>query len=233
MTAGNRKRILFITQWRYNDALIQTYTLPYINIIRKVTEGYFYLVATTEKSSKITIRKRGNVALIELPAKGKPLLIQWSLNIIGLIRITSKKNIPVLHTFCTPAGSIGAILKMLNKKRQLILDSCEPHAESMVESNTWSRSGIKFKLLSYMEKKQFRLADQFVMAAEGMDRYIAKTYGIKVKQFYVKPACVNLDEFNVSKIKNPQLVSKYNLNDKITCVYAGKFGGFYLEDEVF
>jgi len=231
--SNKTRRVLFITQWRYNDALIQTYTLPYIRIIRNITPGYFYLIAVSDRSEKIKISKRGNIALIELPLRRKPLLLQWLLNIIALVRISTKKNIPIVHTFCTPAGAIGALLKMMNKKRVLVLDSVEPHAESMVESKTWSTSGIKFKLLWYMEKKQFKMADRFIMAAEGMDKYILNKYGVTVKDFSTKPACVDLNEFSFGKIQNPDLMAKYNLADKVTCVYAGKFGGFYMEDEVF
>ena len=49
----------------------------------------------------------------------------------------------------------------------------------------------------------------------------------------MKPACVDVAIFNPSKRKNPKLVTELNLANKIVCVYAGKFGGIYLTNEVF
>ncbi len=230
--AGGNK-ILFITQWQYNDALIQTYTLPYIRIVQNITGCYTYLIATTKKTSSIKISKRQNVVLIELPVSKSFLLLRWFFNIIAIRRIVRRKKISVLHTMCTPAGSIGALLKILNRKLMLILDSVEPHAESMVEGGQWKKGNMKFRLLFYMEKKQVKVADKLIMAAEGMDRYIFKKYGIVVTDFQIKPACVDLNLFSGSVIKDKQLLAQYNLTDKITCLYAGKLGGFYLDDELF
>jgi len=134
---------------------------------------------------------------------------------------------------CTPAGAVGALLKMLNKKLFLVLDSVEPHAESMVESGTWAKNNLKFKLLFYMEKQQVKIADKIIFAAEGMDRYIKEKYGVVIRDFQIKPACVDLNMFSYSSVKDPLLVRKYDLKDKITCLYTGKLGGFYWDSKLF
>jgi len=125
-------RILFITQWQFKDPLVQTYTLPYVRIIQKITSCYPYVVTVGGKN-------KGN---------GR-LFLGWLLNTLSLHKIIGKKNIKIIHPWCTTAGAIGAILKILNKKATLNIDSFEPHAESMVENKTWSKFGLKFKALFY------------------------------------------------------------------------------------
>ena len=75
-----------------------------------------------------------------------------------------------------PAGAIGAILKFFKRKTTLVLDSVEPHAESMVECKIWKPSGLKFKLLFFMEKFQIKKANSIIMATEGMVKYIKEKW---------------------------------------------------------
>ena len=229
----NNKRILFITQWPFDDALIQTYTLPYVHIIQNITSWYPYVVVANKTIDKIVIKKRGRIITISLPYLKQYLFLRWILNIIALWRIVKRKGVGVIHPLCTPAGAVGTILKMTNKKVILNIDSFEPHAEPMVENKTWKRSGLKFRLLFYFEGLEARKADNLIFAAPGMQNYIREKYGTTVNDYSVKPACVNLQAFSDRYIGNKELTDKYGFVDKIVCVYAGKFGGIYLEDEIF
>ncbi|NNM94262.1 MAG: glycosyltransferase [Bacteroidia bacterium] len=132
-----------------------------------------------------------------------------------------------------PAGAIGAILKFMQPRVKLILDSVEPHAESMAECNIWKRNSLKFRLLFFFEKLQIWKADRLILAEKDMPVYIKNTYHLTISDYFVKPSCVDLEMFSARCIKEPGLLSYLNLEDKVVCVYAGKFGGFYLKDEIF
>jgi hypothetical protein len=226
-------RILFITQWQFDDPLIQTYTLPYVQIIQKITSCYPYVVTTGKNIKSITVKKKGDVVSIEMPSGKRLFFLGWLLNIASLHKIIKRKKIGILHSWCTNAGMIGAILKKWNKKLILNIDSFEPHAEAMVENKTWKKSGLKFKTLFHFEKKEAITANNLIFAAPGMEKYILEKYNTTVSNYYIKPACTDLEAFSNKFSKNIELVKKYNLEDKIVCVYAGKFGGIYLEDETF
>lgn len=226
-------RILFITQWKYDDALVQTYTLPYIRIITNITSSYPYLITMKEGSKSTTIEKKNGVIVIQMPSGKRLLYMGWLLNFLKLYIISGRKNIRLIHAWCTTAGTIGALLKLLDKRKTLVIDSFEPHAEAMVENESWRSGGIKFKSLFYMEKLEAAIADHLIFAAPGMENYILKKYKTQVTNFYVKPACTDLDMFSDKYMKDEALMAKYCLQDKIVCVYAGKFGGIYLEDETF
>ena len=241
----SKKNILILTQWSFKDPLIQAYTLPYVYIIaNQLPEGSkVYLVTFEQKKLKMTPSERKEIKntlihkgiyLIDYnySSFGVISLIKWLGNFLHLLALQFFKNIKYIHAWCTTAGSLGYILSKACGK-PLIIDSYEPHAEAMVENQTWSRDDFKFKLLFYLERKLTGHAKIIISATSGMYEYALKKYGINIVNFYVKPACVDLHKFNISKKKNPKLISELKLENKIVCVYAGKFGGIYLTREVF
>lgn len=142
------------------------------------------------------------------------------------------KNISHIHSWCTPGGSIAYILSILTRK-PLIIDSFEPHAEPMIESNTWSEKSIAFKLLFWLEKAQLKRAKKVITCVKSMNIYTKEKYNFTLKNYYSKPACVDFNQFNLEKRKNTTLIKNLKLENKIIGVYSGKFGGNYLIDEVF
>jgi len=227
-----RERILFVTQWEYGDGLIQS-TLSYIKIIRRISGAYCYLVTTNKKNDRINVMKKGGVIVLELPVNGKFLFLTWFFNIVALRKIVRRKGIGTVHGWCTPACAVALVFKLLNKRIRYIVDSYEPHAETMVETGTWQKGSMKFRVLFFLERLETRKADCFVFSAPGMENYILEKYKTKVSNYFVKPTCADLQRFSESAIKDQKLMNELNLRGKIVCVYAGKFGGLYQEGEVF
>lgn len=231
------KNILVLTYWSFSDALIQTYTLPYLKQIAEILseESKIYLVTLEkDKGSGIIKLEGSNLINIQYPYStfGLAASLAWFKNIFTLKNIIKKNNIDVIHSFCTPAGMIGYILSKLSGK-PLILDSYEPHSEAMVENEEWTKNSLSFKLLFYFEKKQSKRATTIIATTAGMRDYALQKYNVAIKDFFVKPACVDLIKFKLDTKKDPALLQELNLQNKIVCVYAGKFGGIYLKDEVF
>ncbi len=232
---SKEKNILVLTYWSYHDALIQAYTLPYVKIIADVLPDdskIFLFTLDKEKSANPNISdKIQNISARYYPF-GIRALIHWCFNFIRLFYIIKKNRITHIHCWCTPAGAAGYILSKLTGAN-LVLDSYEPHAEAMVENGEWSKSKFSFKLLFWLEKKQSKRARFVIAAASGMQFYAKEKYGLTISNFFVKPACVNLEKFSHLNIKNKSLLVDLKLENKIVCVYAGKFGGIYLKEEVF
>ena len=231
------QNILILTYWDYQDALIQTYTLPYVRIIsRQISaESKLFLVTLDKKATQNdSINPENNIENISILYEpfGWQGLFMWIKTMFQLIRLIRKKNISVIHAWCTPAGGMGYILAFITGKK-LIIDSFEPHALPMIEGNTWKKNSIAFKLLYWLEKKQLQKSSEVICAVEGMIEHSKKVYGITKKKYFVKPACVDLKMFSADNLKNKILLDELNLNNKITCVYAGKFGGLYLEQKTF
>ncbi len=239
------KNILIITYWSYSDALIQAYTLPYVRIIKEnlPSQSSIYLLTLEKNQDKITSSRRYEIAaklenegIKWLPFNYRPFgmgaFFLWIGISFQLCRLIIQKKISILHCWCTPAGAIGYFLSFL-LNRILILDSYEPHAEAMVENGTWEKDSFAFKLLFWLERKQTEHASHIISATAGMHEYAKRKYYVDIKNFSVKPACVDLNLFNEEIINDKSLRHQLALDGKIVCVYAGKFGGIYLEKEIF
>jgi glycosyltransferase involved in cell wall biosynthesis len=239
------KNILVITYWSYRDALVQTYTVPYLKLIRKylpagsrmflVTLEQSHLRMTDEELSATT-RALGeeNTQLVPFSYSkfGLAAILKWLSFLWRLLRLCRRERITHIHAWCTPGGAIGYILSKLTGL-PLIIDSYEPHAEAMVENGAWPKGGLAFKILFFLEKLQSKHAAYIIATTNGMKAYAAEKYGATIRRFYVKPACVDLGLFSATDRKNPALLKQYELADKLVCVYAGKIGGIYLDKEIF
>ena len=229
------ENVLVITYWSYADALVQTYTLPYLRIMLGVLPAgsTIHLITLEKDGDAASVHEDG---IVHHPFAYHALGIRGSLMIVGLVRsligIVRRSRITTIHAWCTPAGMIGYLVSLFTARR-LVIDSYEPHAEAMVENGTWSRGGAAFRVLFFFERLQSQRASVLIAATEGMRDYAKRKYGITDKPFHVKPACVDLEKFSEKDRKDPELLRTLGLEDKFVIVYAGKFGGIYLDKEVF
>jgi glycosyltransferase involved in cell wall biosynthesis len=236
------KNILVVTYWSYKSALIKTYTLPYVELVQsKLPAGskVYLLTLTPESETNETDYEANKKALMAKNIRlvnftYKPFGLGMGMKLLGilfyLVRFMGREKIATIHAWCTPGGAIGYILSRLTGKR-LILDSFEPHAESMLETGTWKKNSFAYKLLFRLEKLQLKRASHVICAAPGMIAYSEKTYGVKKDHYFVKPACVDLELFNRNTVK-PLSITEIT-SGSVVCVYAGKFGDIYLSQEVF
>lgn len=238
-----QSNVLILTYWSYGDALVQTYTLPYVRIIRKhiAADNKIYLLTLenerrTESESRQVCQELQAQGIEWIQGRYHPFGIRaiagWFVLLAKLLTLIFRRNIGMIHCWGTPAGAAGTVLSWASRVR-LTIDSYEPHAEAMVENGTWKRESLAFMLLFAFEKHQTRRADHLIAANAGMRQYALEKYGEEVKHMLVKPACIDLDLFGSLKTKDAGLLNSLNLTDKIVCVYAGKFGGIYLDKEVF
>jgi len=239
------KNLLIITYWSFKDALVQTYTLPYVRIIRKniPEKSKIFLFTIEQEFHKMTdeewqIEKqrlqKENIYLIRFQYSkfGIKMAFRFLGIITNLFFLIITKKISKIHVWCTPGGAIGYILSVLTFK-PLIIDSYEPHAESMVENGEWTRQSKAFKILFWLEKKMSRRAKTVIALTEGMKYYAKEKYKAEFENYYVKPSMVNLQKFSFEEVDNKQLIEEFGYKEKIVAIYAGKFGGIYLKQEVF
>ena len=190
--------ILVLTQWSFKDALVQTYTLPYVDVMRAVLPKQYSITVVTSEQQRLALSRESaeeinrrwaprNMQLVAFPYRNfglKKILASGS-ELFSLYRLIRKRKIRVIHAFCTPAGSIGYILSKLTGAR-LVIDSYEPHAESMVENHTWKESGAAYRLLRELEKRQTRRASALIATASGMKQYAKKNFDTDVEHFFCK-----------------------------------------------
>ncbi|HEX8921719.1 MAG TPA: glycosyltransferase, partial [Pyrinomonadaceae bacterium] len=237
--------ILVITYWSYRDALVQTYTLPYLKIIRKYLPSGSRIFLTTLEQTHLRMSDeelresaaslaKDDIRLVPFGYSkfGLKAMLKWLLFLWRLFRLCRREGVTHIHAWCTPGGAVGYLLSKMTGL-PLIIDSYEPHAEAMVENGAWAEGGLAFKILFLFEKLQSKRAASVIATTAGMKAYAQEKFGATLRRFYVKPACVDLEAFSAAERKNPALLDEYDLKGKLVCVYAGKIGGIYLEQELF
>jgi hypothetical protein len=236
--------ILVLTFFSYKDALFQTYTLPYVKIISCIANRKIYVVCleNPQRNTSHLERKEINEALgkenieiifLKYYRFGIKQILAWFIYFLKFLYIIFRKRIEILHGWCVTGGSIAYLLSVLSGKK-LILDSYEPHAELMTQTNTWSQSSLAYKILFKLEELQTKRAKIIIGVVSKMVNYSLEKYNFKIDEtnFYVKPACVDFEKFYL-RDEDVSLKNDLKLNNKIVCVYAGKIGGIYLENELF
>lgn len=231
------RSIVVLTYWEFADALIQAYTLPYVRImLRVLPPGSTIHLVTLERNRSSEPGRMVEEGIVHHPFKYVPFglkgLLMNAWNLVRIGQLILRERIDTIHAWCTPAGALGYLLSIVTG-RPLVIDSYEPHAEAMVENGTWSRGGAAFRILFLLERWQSHRAQHLIAAATGMDRYARERYGLIDRAIFVKPACVDLERFSERNLKRPEMLDALGLNGKLVAVYAGKFGGIYLDQEVF
>jgi glycosyltransferase involved in cell wall biosynthesis len=241
---GRRKNILIVTHWGYEEGLIQSYTLPYLRIIHQVLPESRVFLITHEKNkleqNKDKLKRIAddlrNDHITLIPERYHPAgVVKYLLAGVSLLKhiwLILTQRIGYVHSFCTPAGSYAWFLSKLTNS-SLIIDSYEPHSEYMKDSGTWSEKSFAYRFLRLMEKKQAQSAKHIIATTPGMLPFTETRFHITLKNGFVKPACVNLEKFRYKQVEAANIRNELGLEHKIVGLYAGKFGDFYLDTEIF
>jgi len=225
---------LVVTYWASGDALIARYTMPYVRMIRDRLEpgGRITVVTFDPPGSRrrdLTEDRIDHVAF-RYDSFGGRAVLRRALDIPRLLALCLRRRIGVIHSWCSTGGAIGWLLSVVTRK-PLVLDSFEPHADSMVENGTWSADSFRFRLLLRLERLQARRAAAAIAVSPWMADYSRRRYGRVPSPLYLKPAGADLDEFRPRQA-DPSPGGE-DESDDVVAVYAGKFGGIYLESEAF
>lgn len=239
------KNILVYTHWPFYDGLNLSYVVPCLYMIRKVIPSSSIIYFYTQEKDKDSLDRPAVKALIDELAShnivhcvenyhnlGLKKYLSLPVNLLLLLRFIYKNKVNVIHTEAMSAGMIGTILKSITGKKHIV-DSYEPLAYSMVEANIWSADSFAFKLMKFFEKRQAIKANVTIGTTDAMQQYAKEKYNIKLNNFFWKPAVVDLQKFNFYENYRIQFRKNLNLEGKLVAVYAGKFGGQYLERETF
>lgn len=146
-------------------------------------------------------------------------------------KIIRKNKCQLIFSEGVVGASIAHFISKLSGKPHLI-HSFEPHADSMMEGGVWTSLSWEYRLLKRFERK---LADSAVSLITSTDAYKQEIlkWGTKAN-VYVIPSCVQTDVFQFNKESRLRLRSEYAIaEDEIVLVYLGKFGGMYMESELF
>jgi hypothetical protein len=240
-----KKNILVLASWSMNEPLMHSYLLPNLAILHSILPlGSTLYLHTWEKERFAMSKQQQYDIKAELKTKnivwlksnyssfGMRSFIRFTCMILRLSYIVVVKRISFLHPFAPGAGAVALFVHFITGKK-IIMDSWEPHAESMVESHVWKENSFAFKLQFWIEKKLTQRATCLIAASKKMKDYALAKWNLQPAKVAYRPACVDLELFDISKWNKADSKLKLNIENRVVAVCTGKLTGMYLGSEVF
>ncbi len=208
--------------------------LPHVRLLledERVTEVY---LLTFERSAVAPMMNRPGLTHLPVFQQRRPFglhfflsyLIAW----IALWRLHRRENLALVVCRSTFAGILGHWL-YLTSKVPFTVESFEPHADYMVDNGVWAPFGWKTLLYRRFEKAVLTTSTRLYPVAHNYARRLLAA-GIPESKIEVLPCTVDIDHYRFSKTARERIRRELNIDtDTIVAVYAGKFGGFYLEEQ--
>jgi hypothetical protein len=228
--------ILFFGYWGIDDGLTTASILPHLEILNSFRQVERIFFCTIE-------REKGKVKTIKLPTKVTHIPVQSGWSYLQKVRdftsipqnlseLIESKKIDGMICRGTPAGALGYLIHQKTNIPYCV-ESVEPHADYMLESNVWKRWGIRYQLQKYWEKKQYTTASLLMPVAKSM---VAKliSEGTQATKIDAMPCAVDLKKFAFSIDQRNHIRDTLQIpHNAVVGIYVGKFGGLYYDHESF
>lgn len=236
------KTIIFLYNQLF-DPVIQSNIFLYIKDISNTPENNHQFAIVTFETVDTLKDKEG---VLELKSKFLKQNIHWypcrwhqgtslmlkfidfisSFYRVGILRL---KGYDRIISLASVAGSYAYLFSVILRLR-LYLYQYEPHSEYEVDSGTYNRQSLTFKILNSLEKRAAIFAS---VISSGTRHMMERLKGWKVGAAVFKiPSVVNEQKFTFSYEDRITIRRNYKIGiDKIVIYYPGKFGGLYFKQE--
>jgi len=229
--------ITFIGNWSINEGLTDATVIPHLKILSGMPVVKEVIFCSIERGNDFIIESDlGIPKIIHVPINSTSYfnsIVGSTLDFISfrkqILDIAIKHQSELIICRGSPAGSIGYFI---HKKSGIpfYVESFEPHAEYMYESGVWSKYNLKYIMEKYWEQKQKKYAKGLMPVANNYKQKLVME-GVDASKLNVIPCCVELEEFKYKEEQRLAVRKKLNIEDEVTGIYVGKFGGIYYSDE--
>lgn len=141
-----------------------------------------------------------------------------------------RHNLNTLHARAhVPAGMALIAQRLLPRRRPaLIFDIRGLMAEEYVDAGRWRRGGVPYRLTKAVERTAVRRADGIVVLTERTRRQMFNRHS----GTEVIPCCADLRALALAAARREGTRVELGLTDATVLIYVGKFGGWYMADEM-
>jgi hypothetical protein len=241
---SNPCKILILSSWASDEPLVASYLLPNVEIIKELLPGdasQIYLQTDEKQNWTIEEKENKRQQFIALGVQwlaynhksfGLKAIFGKLIQVLKLIAFVRKNNIEYLHPHAPGAGTLALFIQAFTKSK-IVMDSWEPHADSLVETNTWRRKSLAYFIMSYAEKRLTFKSHYPLAASLGMKDYAQKKFGPTPVSVLYRPAWIDFNKFDPKKFDKALTKKKLGLTGKFVCVCVSKLGGLYLKEDAF
>lgn len=234
-------RALYICYLSLEDPLTHTQVVAYLQGLSDSGHPIHLLTFETGRLTRVRRREiRAQLAAHGIRWHGlryhkRPSLPATAFDVlIGAVyatALTLRNRIDVLHARSHVPAAMAMITRfLLGGRPRLLFDIRGLMAEEYVDAGRWREGGVPFRLTKWVEGRAVSRASGIVVLT---DRTRQELFGDAPRAHVrVIPCCVNLHEFERAHEARSELRAQLGLADSTVMVYIGKFGGWYMTEEM-
>ena len=231
-------RLLFVSYWGVREGLTSATVLPHLKILSRLSAVEKILFCSIERNGigvqNLGIEKVEHIPLFSLPSRSILLTKFTDFNSfsVQIMKLCKESDIDLIICRSPMAGAIGYMV-WKRTKIPYIVESFEPHADSMLESGVWKRFDPRLWIQKYFEFKQKRTAKMILPVSDHYFTVLLKE-GIEEGRIVTMPCCISLSDFEFDPVRRIRKRAELKIQEnEIVGIYVGKFGGIYYDDEAF
>lgn len=229
--------LLYIAYWRAADPLIPSTVLTHLAIAAELPHIRKIVLVTMEQPGlpvpTLEVPKGVHYPLFSANTGSSSL--NQILDFIGHPRKLARLAKEHQAHLILAKGVLAGALALKTSKRcgvPFIVESFEPHADYMVESNEWRKGGLKYLFLRKWERLQMIHASHLFTVSDNYKEVLQTEHFID--RVNTIPCCVDVKAFSFSLETRKTFRQRLNItDDEVVGIYAGKFGGIYYDEEAY
>jgi len=238
------KRFLVIIYNSFGDPLFQNLILAYIKTQSRSHPHYRFDILTFEQKdyalNSVDMEKTKIILqedrIFWHPLRyhnGRFLLLKklYDFGIAGkevfLIRLKGKPA--YIISFANVAAAIGIVLSKIFRTKHLIY-SYEPHADFLVDFGIWKKHGLRYKIMSKLERYAGIKSDVILTGTDAMKQELERQHSRA--KIYRAPSGVDENVFKRNEIARLEIRQNLKIENRKVIIYVGKFGGIYYDREI-
>ena len=237
-----KRRSLYICYLSLEDPLVHTQVVAYLEGLAQAGHTIHLLTFETKRLTPGRRRRHRR----SLGAKGirwhglryhkRPSLPATTFDVftgsVVSIALVLRHRLDTLHARAHVPAAMALIVMSLLPRRPpaLIFDIRGLMAEEYEDAGRWQRDSVPFRLTKAVERAAIRRAAAHVVLTE---RVRAQLFGASSSpRTFVIPCCADLDALSSTNGQREVTRAALGLGDATVMVYVGKFGGWYMGDEM-
>ena len=139
----------------------------------------------------------------------------------------------IVHARSYLPAAAADVIASLSPGSKLLFDCRGMLGDEYVDNGQWTEDRAEFRLLKRFERRVFRRAEGVVVLTRALREWLRdhKLLGARTETEVI-PCCVDMRRFKPSEMSRREARAELGIGDRITLMYSGGLGSWYLEDEM-
>ncbi|MBI3233842.1 MAG: glycosyltransferase [Bacteroidetes bacterium] len=233
-------KLLFLSYWGVNEGLSAATVIPHLKILSEIDKIEKIVFCSIERNLEEVHSTNFQISkVLHVPLRSKSrgnVFLTKTMDFFSMPKAIIKLcNVHRIDKIICRSPLAGALAYLVSRKMNIpfVVESFEPHAQSMIESGVWTVYDPRYWIELFFEKQQLKKAAKIFPVSHHFKSRLIE-WGVDSKKIIVMPCCVSMANFGFDNEK--RALRRRELWFDSNCqvgIYVGKYGGIYYDDEAF